>query len=154
MNIKKMFSINPKINDALSIILKSIQDSSIEKRRIAALVMFEIILNNVEEKGNESYSRLLQTLYDKAVQGFSNGRDSRFEEYVHRFEELLKTNEGEETKNRLETRTQVVEIMDELKNRLPYSYWMNQCVEKLESEAPSLAMKKLKRLERELKRLA
>ena len=149
-----MFSINPKINDVLSIILKSIENSSIEKRRIAALVMFEIILNNIdEEKGNESYSRLLQTLYDKAVQGFSNGRDSRFEEYVHRFEELLKRNEGEEETNKLKTRTHVVELVDKLKDRC--KVYSHKCyLEQLKSQVPSLAMKKAKRLERELNRLA
>ena len=49
---------------------------------------------------------------------------------------------------KLETRTHVVEIMDKLKNRLPYSYCMNQCVENLKSEVPSLAMKKLNALPR------
>lgn len=151
-----MFSINHNINHALSIILKSIEQSSIEKRRIAALVMFEIILNNIEEKDieekdNESFSRLLQTLYDKAAQGFSNGRDSRFEEYVHRFEELLKRNET----NKLETRAHVVELVEKLKDRLPpYSCGTKCYVEKLKSEVPSLAIKKAKRLERELNRLA
>ena len=151
-----MFSINPKINDVLSIILKSIENSSIQKKKIAALVMFEIVLNNIEEKGDESYSRLFQTLYDKAVQGFSNGGDSRFEEYVHRFKELLKRNEGEETKkNKLKTCTRVVELVHKLKDRLPYRHHVAKSyLDKLESKVPSLPMKKAKRLERELNRLA
>jgi hypothetical protein len=152
-----MFSINGNVTDALSIILKSIVDSTIEKKRLAALVMFEIVVNNIEDNGDngdESHSRLLRTLYNKAVQGFSNGRDSRFEEYVHKFEELLKKNEGENTK-KLETRAHVVELVDKLKDRCKgCSYNVTSYVEQLKSRVPSLAMKKAKRLERELNRLA
>lgn len=147
-----MFSINTKISEVLSIILKSIENSSIEKKRDAALVMFEIVLNNYEDKGDESYSRFLQTLYEKALEGFSNGRDYRFKEYVHRFEELLKRNEGKT--NKLETCAHVVELVDKLKDRVPYSYNTKIYLDKLKSEVPSLAMKKAKRLERELNRLA
>lgn len=152
-NNKIMFSINCDAANVLRIILESIKDSTtIEKRRMAALVMFEIVLNNIEDNGDpqESYSRLLQTFYNKAVQGYSNGRDSRFQEYVHIFEELMKKNEGE----KLETRAHVVELVDKIKDRLPYSYGTKHYVEKLKSEVPSLAMKKVKRLELELNRLA
>ena len=149
-NRKKMFSINANVCNALSLILESIKDSSIEKKRNATLVMFEIILNNIEDNNIEDnnndgpFSRLLKVFYDKAVEGRNN--DFRFEEYVHKFDKLLKKNNFE----KLETKkleTHIVELVEKLQDQTNSGRYY---LEKFKSQVPSLDIKKAKRLKREL----
>lgn len=129
---------------AIKFILDSVKNSEVEKRRNASLVIFDIVLNNCVDNAESDSQDLLLTLYNKALQGLES--DARFQEYVTKFDQLIKKHYAAETRLREDEKKQLVALLDTVGEKIKIRWDYRPDVNTLEA-------KKAMRLKRELARL-
>lgn len=126
---------------AIKVNLTTAENEDIQKRRNILLCIYDVFLSNVNvfDPADPADRRLIQTMFAKAKTGLlskDGKRDSRFEEYVHKFEKLLHDPQTATLK------TQIGEVLDKIYTGSSTKYIQNTIA--------NLDYEKARRLKREL----
>ena len=102
---------------AIKVNLTTAEGENVQKRRNMLLSIYDVFFSNINvfDPVDPADHRLIEAMFAKAKTALlskDGKRDSRFEEYVHKFEKLLHDDPQTAT-----LKTQIVEVLDKISYR-------------------------------------